>query len=432
MNLTARSYTLAVFIVALGIIGEWGPAIYAGLWKLPAAAVIILLWLERHTARRQQLSLRRELPGQIFLGRAFQSRLVIHNADAWGPQMELLDVLPAAIAEDPELRRTRLAAGGEATVSWSLTPVEPGVLRLDAVRARVRGRFGFAWWPRDFSVPAETRIIPDRLHEHEFYLASQQGGGETNRLATGSGQELLGLRDYQPGDPLHRIDWKATARSGRTTVRLMTEDQHLEVVIAVDAGRTSAMQAGLMTRLGHYTNVAARLAEKALFNGDTVSLVNFSDRVIHVARQQRGHLGLRTLRARLEELRPQRQESNPLTAVMEVRQLIHHRSLVVFLTDLDDADGSGQLVQAVRMLRPRHLPLVASILDDETLGMQAMPARNWLDPYRSLAALETVQEWQHTRLQLEHLGVPVVMASAERLDAAILGSYDQLRARHRI
>ncbi|HEB57607.1 MAG TPA: DUF58 domain-containing protein [Gammaproteobacteria bacterium] len=432
MNLTTRSYALAIFIVALALLGEWGPALFAGLWKLPTAAVIILLWLERNESRRLPLELTRVLPETVCLGRPFDNRILINNPNEIEPQLEILDLLPGGIADQPALQRTRLRRRDDVLLSQMLTPVETGILKLNALRGRLRGRFGLAWWRRDFQVPAETRVLPDRLHSHEFYLSTQRGGSEHRKLTVGGGQELLGMRDYQHGDPLHLIDWKATARSGRTTVRVMTEDQHLEVVIVIDAGRTSAMQAGVLTRLGHYSNVAARLAEKALLNGDYVSLVSFSDRVINLSRQQRGHAGLRQIRQQIEDLSPVMQESNPLAAIMQVRQLIRHRSLVVILTDLDDADASGQLVQAVSMLRPRHLPVVATILDDETMALQYQSARSWLDPWISLAAQETVQEWQRTRLQLEHLGVPVVMASAEQLDAAILGSYEQLRARHQI
>jgi hypothetical protein len=35
----------------------------------------------------------------------------------------------------------------------------------------------------------------------------------------GSGTELFGAREYRPGDPLRRIDWRSTARHGELIVR---------------------------------------------------------------------------------------------------------------------------------------------------------------------------------------------------------------------
>ena len=39
------------------------------------------------------------------------------------------------------------------------------------------------------------------------------------------------------------------------------------------------------------------------------------------------------------------------------------RSLVVMLTDLVDEEGSRELLTSLRLLRPRHLPLVVTIAD---------------------------------------------------------------------
>ena len=52
-------------------------------------------------------------------------------------------------------------------------------------------------------------------------------------------------------------------------------------------------------------------------------------------------------------------ESNPLNAALRIRSLVRHRSLIVMLTDLDDATVAGQLASAARLLLPKHLPLIA-------------------------------------------------------------------------
>ena len=42
---------------------------------------------------------------------------------------------------------------------------------------------------------------------------------------------------------------------------------------------------------------------------------------------------------------------------------VKRRSLVVLLTDLVDEEGSKELLMSLRLLRPRHLPLVVTIAD---------------------------------------------------------------------
>src|SRR5207244_2832953 len=75
-------------------------------------------------------------------------------------------------------------------------------------------------------------------------------GGARPRRVAGAGAELHQLRGYVRGDPLARIDWKATARAGALVTREFSEDQHLDILVAIDAGRFSRVRAGALDRLG--------------------------------------------------------------------------------------------------------------------------------------------------------------------------------------
>jgi len=70
------------------------------------------------------------------------------------------------------------------------------------------------------------------------------------RRVVGAGSELHQLRAYVPGDPLARIDWKASARSRELITREFSEDQHLDVMLALDAGRFSRVRAGALDQRG--------------------------------------------------------------------------------------------------------------------------------------------------------------------------------------
>lgn len=60
---------------------------------------------------------------------------------------------------------------------------------------------------------------------------------EIGKLITnkkGLGQDLLGMRDYQPMDDLRRVDWKATARTRRLIVREFSAEDDQRVTIIFD------------------------------------------------------------------------------------------------------------------------------------------------------------------------------------------------------
>ena len=93
----------------------------------------------------------------------------------------------------------------------------------------------------------------------------------------------------------------STGRRRRAAVQLVTrefnEDQHLDILIALDAGRFSRVRPGRLDRLGLYANIAARFAQIATPNDDRVGLVVFADRPLAVCAPERG---LRAI-ARLHE-----------------------------------------------------------------------------------------------------------------------------------
>lgn len=431
MNLAARSYWLAGFIVALGIAEQWAGYGASGWWRSAAALLLLALLVEGWTVRKLHVHLHREGASRCILGRPFTGAWRLGNPSARLVPVEIQAPLPAALDGPMPVSRCILPAQGEQTQTFSATPQQLGRHAWPDVYARVAGVFGLAWWPRRLPAGDAILISPDYLHHTERGAGTRQLG-ELQRRRSGSGNELLMLRDYQAGDSLRLIDWKATARSGKHMVRVFAEEQHVELLIVIDAGRTSALRAGALTRLGHVANSAARLAEQAILNGDRVGVVVFADTVLEALPPLRGQSGLLRVRAVLERLESRPRESNPLTATLHARRLARQRCLVVIYSDLGETDAAGQLAKATALLTPKHLPLIAALQEPEIGALAVQAARDWLDPYISYAAGETLQGETLAAQRLRRLGAEVVQAAPTQLDAAVLGHYARLRQRKRI
>ncbi len=431
MLLAARLYAFAAFVCAVAIIGQWSAAIDADLWRAPAAALLLALIIEGIVNRRQGIRIQRRLPARGFLGQSFASELVVHNPATYALRLDTLDEPPPTLKADYEPLHWRIAPGESMTQGVSLIPQELGEMEWETLRTRSLGAFGLAWWHRRLRLPAKLPVVPDHLHA-EDHRAGSADQGRYLRSSSGGGTELMGLRNYQRGDPLRSIDWKATARRGSPIVRLFANEEHVELVLAVDAGRTSGIQSGPLTRLGHYANVAARLAERSLANGDHVGLIVFAEAPLYVAAGLRGASGLQRIRGALAGMRTQARESNPLAAALRVRRLVSQRSLVVIFTDMDEGEIAGQLRRATSFLTPKHLPVVASLMDEDVLEMRWQGAKRWIDPYAMLAALEITKGARRTALHLQRSGAHVVLARPAELDQRVLTAYENLRSRRRV
>ena len=78
----------------------------------------------------------------------------------------------------------------------------------------------------------KPQVITDQLN-----LLPLQSGQSTS-FRRGAGQDLLMLRDYQARDELRHIDWKATARVRRLTVREFAAEDERRITIVLDTRLT--------------------------------------------------------------------------------------------------------------------------------------------------------------------------------------------------
>jgi uncharacterized protein (DUF58 family) len=432
MALRQNALLLLLFTGLLAIAGDWsGEYELSRFWYLPAALLLLGLAYEGLVAILAAPTLEVRTSPNWYLGRATEARFLIAHRLSRALTLQLAPAAAPEISMDRTIR-TLSARGDEIAAEAILaTARRLGVYPWPATQVRIGGVLGLAWWPRALPVAGAVRVVPEILRASEH----MQGSGR--RVAaggprTGSGAEILQLRDYQPGDPPRTIDWKASARTRRLISRDFSEDQQLDIMLGVDAGRASGLAAGDGDRLALYANIAARLAQRAVALDDRVGLVVYAERPLAALAPSHGKFAVTRIRELLAQMSAQPVDSNPALAALRIRTLVHHRSLVVLLTDLDDASVAGELRSALRLLLPKHLPFVAGVASERVQALGTERAGDELQAYRSLAAQEYGNTLRHNVSSLRALGAPAVLASPRQLDQAVLEMYLNLRRRRRI
>jgi uncharacterized protein (DUF58 family) len=427
MHLSERAYALLVLTAVLFVAGLWtvNPAL-TGLWRWPAGLLLLGLGIEGLFARRLAIHADVETPEHALLGREQQAAFVFTNPSSRNVTLEYAIAVPAGFEAPVETRVVSVPPESVGRDEVPLLPVRLGVRQWPSIPARVFGRFGLAWWSRAFTPERQISVAPDNLHSPRRRLSGKSTGMRPRRTV-GAGLELHQLRDYVYGDPLARIDWKATARSRKLVTREFSEDQHLDVLVALDAGRLSRVRAGRLDRFGLYANVAARLAEVVTPNDDRIGMVVFSDRMLAECPPDRGLRAVMRMRRALEHLTVQAAESDVVAAAVRIRAMLKHRALVVILTDLDDPAVAEQLARAVRLLAPPHFVVVAGVQSEEISALALREARTWRDPWIALAAQEHEQRAAAQRTFLRKLGAPVIAVREELLEGAVFDEYETLR-----
>ena len=431
MHFASRGYFLVLLTAVLGIVAVWSSGReFSGLWEIPCGLLLLGLALEGFMVRRLSIGAGIVIPPRAILGRPQPASFTFANPTGRPLAIEYAPVTPGGFAPLEEVRRVRAPARSRVADEVTLLPVRLGPQHWPALPARVLGPFALAWWSSSLGVQRDLLVAPDTLRRE--VRARGTTSGARARQAVGAGSDLRQLRGYLPGDPPARIDWKATARAGALVTREYSEDQHLDVLVAIDAGRLSRLRCGELDRFGLYSGVAARLAEIVTHHEDRIGLVVYADRVLATCAPARGLPAVAALRHALEQLTVQPSESDPTAAAVSIRALLRHRALIVLLTDLDDVNVAQQLARAIRLLAPPHLVLVAGVKSGEITALAQRDARQWQDPYIALAAAEYEARSAGQRALLQRLGAPLVASTAERLERDLFERYEWLRRSRRI
>ena len=432
MSLSARAYFLVALIVLLAIAGQWSSAEIGYLWRYPAAVLLCALLLEGIRARQNRLHLLHRCDARLTLGEPERLTIVAGNPTPRTIQLETQLRLPASLSGDESLQQWRIPGRETVTRSFPIMPTVLGGTTAGTLYTRTLGHLGLAWWSRRIGSGTQSMVVPGSLEHGEAGAGQERPGVQQARRRQDSGDNLLALREYQRGDSPHAIDWKASARRGKTMVRVYARDQQMDMLLVIDAGRTSRLQAGALTRLHHYVNIAARLAQLAALQGDQVGLMSFANERLDTLPVAPGMRALPLIRARLGGLRSQSSDFNPLSAALEASRILRQRCLVVFLCEIEQQEAATQLARACSLLSPKHLSLVASLVDSDVRELLGKRCEQWLDPYRRLAALEYTRSQRATALNLTRLGAEVVLSAPRDLDSKVMQRYRHLRQRQRV
>jgi uncharacterized protein (DUF58 family) len=106
--------------------------------------------------------------------------------------------------------------------------------------------------------------------------------GAHNVSKPGDGSEFFALREYQAGDSIRRINWKASARSSNTMVNQVTRDSFARVLVFLDLREKEGL-GGLQSALVRNGRAAASILAHHERNKDHLTLVTVTDKAVKVS-----------------------------------------------------------------------------------------------------------------------------------------------------
>ncbi|HHS50465.1 MAG TPA: DUF58 domain-containing protein [candidate division Zixibacteria bacterium] len=174
--------------------------------------------------------------------------------------------------------------------------------------------------------------------------------------------EFAEYRQYNPGDPIKNIDWKAYGRTDRYYIKQFEEETNLRTYILLDASASMSFASeGQMPKFQYASYLAASFAYLMQLQKDAVGLTVFDDKIREERPPSSTRVNLFELLRLLERTSPEGKTSTA-NIFGEIAQRIRRRGLVVIISDL--YDDPETMLGAIKQFRHRgHEVIVFHIVD---------------------------------------------------------------------
>lgn len=327
-------------------------------------------WVEAVTVERQPHR------SEIQVGESIAVGLQIrNNSGYWIPWIILEDRLPRAALHSPPkaldlvgkpIRVQSFSAGRTSLMTYTLQSRRRGYYQVGPTVLETGDLLGLH---RSYRVVGQAHylsVLPRIVPMEGLEIASRRPMGEMRIEDRGMEDptRLAGIRQYQAGDPIQRVHWKATARTGVLHTRVFQPTCLQGAMMLIDLHQSSNPQRHEPMRSDLAMTVAASLAHLLFQMGQPFGLISNGRDAADRARPPSARETVSDAREATRNIDMQTQSGRLRPVVLPAhRGPEHFAELHRMLARLERTDGLTlpQLIAETQSRLPRMLSILAIV-----------------------------------------------------------------------
>jgi len=349
----------------------------------------------------------------------------ISNPSAFPIKVNFHDGLPMEAICEALPWSGRIASRGYNKVTYPLELIERGDTMIEQSYVEYRTLLGM--WSKQVRTgqEQETKVYPNYEPIVRYALLTMESTPEQMGIVmknrVGMSKEFHQLRDYQLGDMLSQIDWKASSKHRSLISREYQEQKDQSVIFLLDCGRRMRAIDDGIPQFDHCLNAMLLLSYVALRQGDHVGVLSFggTERWLPPVK------GTQSMTTLLNHLYDYKTTPSPSDFSEAAERLLTHqrrRALVIVLTNVRGEDGE-ELIAPLRKIRQKHVVMVANLQEKEIVERYNKEVTG-LDDALTLGASQIyLDERKAIISKLERHGMNTVDATAQDLPVALANRY---------
>lgn len=318
-----------------------------------------------------------------------------------------------------------------AEFKYNLIPPKRGHYQFGKTAARFLSNYGLVWCQTYFNRTDTVKVYPSMRRAREMEIKAL---GNTSFLATkrrplkrGEGRDFESLREYVYGDDIRHVSWAATARRAKLTTKQYQIERNQNIIIALDSGRlmTSRIENETKFELALHASIALILA--AVRVGDNAGLIAFGRKIKRFIPPDKNYSHIDTIVRALYDVEPEIIEPSYQRVFRFIAHTFKKRSLIVILTDLIDKESSQRFLRSLKLLRPKHIPLVVTIGDTDLYKIVSETPRNSKELFTQSAAEEIIHQREMALRIVESIGGLALDVTTSNLASKLIEAYLKIK-----
>lgn len=430
-----RPLLLGLTGLALLALLAWAWPWFALVWQIGALLLTAFALADLLLLRGQPMPLvQRRLPPNLSIGSPQRVILGLRNPGRQRLRMRLHDHHPEGFEAQGMPVSLSLDGSARAQVTYRVVPRARGRHHFCSCGLVLHSPMGLWQRLRMLDNPETVKVFPNFAATVRFSLLARRNrlsnAGVRRRQRRGQGADFHQLRDYQQGDSLRQIDWKATGRYRRLIAREFQDDQNQRLFFLLDCGQRMRHQDAEGNHLDSALDAMLLAAHAAVHQGDAVGYMTFAGSERFFPPRAGSH----SLPALLRSAYDIESTTRAADYLRMSEQFMAHglrRSLVVLISNSRDGD-QADLLLAVRLLQTRHLVIVADMRESlfERLTDEAVEDQPAALRFHATMAMRESRRQAHDSLR--HQGAVVVDILPSQLPLALVNTYYEIKRAGRL
>lgn len=428
-------YLYLAVIITLFIFGFFFPIVYSIAWFSLTALIIVTLtdFFLLFTAKNS-LKASRILPERLSNGDENSILIQLSNQYPFQIKAKIIDEIPFQFQKRDFVITKKIEPKASTDFAYNLRPTERGVYSFGKLNIFVQTKISIV--SRKFEFEGENQIAtyPSFLQLRKFELLTIHNKlklfGLKKIRRIGNTSEFEQIKEYNQGDDIRRINWKATAKKNSLMMNHFQDEKSQNIYLLIDKGRVMKTPFNGLNLLDYAINASLVVANIAVKKYDKAGLITFSKRIDLNIKADNKKIQIQKFLENLYKLETDFKETDFSQLLYATKKQINQRSLLILFTNFETIDGLQRQLPYLKSIAKKHLLVIVFFKNTELEQLTSKKATNTIEIYDKVIAEKLINEKKLIVNELNKYGIFSVLTSPEQLTINVINKYLELKARN--